>query len=155
MASDPDRFMDDKYLPGDTTIVEISKMRSAPLTLCYSKWLKAQKKGKVPFRFKDVLQEDKRDLSRKRTREGKSGAGKSMNSEADDSEDHSPRRKIQAGTSDEDRPIATLPPSMPSKTNDEPEQPQTASDLSPGKIKGVPGTADRVDDQSPAPERCV
>ena len=121
-CTNPDRFLDDKYLPGDTTIVEISKMRSAPLTLCYAKWLNAQKKGKVPFRFKDVLQEDKRDLSCKRAREGKSGAGKSINSEADESEDDSPRRKIQAATSGQDKPITTPLPSMPSNTNDEPEQ---------------------------------
>ena len=133
IASDPDRFLDDKELPDDTTIVEISKMRSASLTLCYAKWLKAQKQGKVPFQFKDVLQEDKRDVSRKRSRETKSGAQQSIDSEAQDKEDDGQRRKIQALTSDVGKPMAIRPPAkadippVPVDTNDEPDLPAEQS----------------------------
>jgi hypothetical protein len=67
ITNNPDKFLDTEYLPDDTSIIEISRMRSAPLVLCYKKWMKAQKKGDVAFKFKHVLPEDRRDESRKRS----------------------------------------------------------------------------------------
>ena len=67
ITNHPDKFLDTQYLPDDTTITEISRMRSAPLLLCYRRWFKAQKKGDVAFRFKSVLPEDRRDDAKKRS----------------------------------------------------------------------------------------
>lgn len=79
-------------------------MRSAPLTLCYRRWLKAQNRNKVAFRFKDVLQEDRRDESRKRSRRDKSHLEKSDNSEAEQSDQDIRKRKIHALTSATGKP---------------------------------------------------
>jgi hypothetical protein len=67
ITSHPDKFLHTRYLPDDTTITEISRMRSGPIVLCYRRWLKAQKQGDVAFRFKSVLPEDMRDDARKRS----------------------------------------------------------------------------------------
>jgi hypothetical protein len=67
ITNNPDKFLDTKYLPDDTSIIEISRMRSAPLVLCYKRWIKAQKKGELAFKFKHVFPEDRRDDSRKRS----------------------------------------------------------------------------------------
>jgi hypothetical protein len=105
ISQDPDRFIDLQYLPDNTTIAEISRMRAAPLLECYRRWRKAQKHGRTPFRFKFVLPQDKREHAHKRKK------GKAPRKKKSDSSD-------EAGSSDEEMPPKKKQMTTPPATSD-------------------------------------
>jgi hypothetical protein len=58
IAEDPDKFFDPIYLPGKVELLEISKMKSGALQLCYAFWYKRQEEGQKAFVFKHVHSAD-------------------------------------------------------------------------------------------------
>ena len=137
-------------------------MRSAPLTLCYRRWLKAQNRNKVAFQFKDVLQEDRRGESQKRSRRDKSHSEESDNSDGEQSDGDIPKRKIQALTSVTGKPEGNparkdtdTPRAHDEPNPDEPdnvnggEEPRAATPKeSDNKVQGVPGSANPLGESS-------